>query len=72
MVADELDGAGIVCGNDVLVPRHVVAHLPGVHRRFTGTRPIADLYLWMLHAMGVDADTFGAVGTTPLEGMDAS
>ncbi len=46
-------------------------HLPGVHRQFTGTRPIADLYLWMLHAMGVEATSFGVDGTMPLEGMDA-
>lgn len=42
-------------------------HTPGRHLVFPGDRPIADLYLWMLQGFGVDADTFGADGTTPLE-----
>jgi len=47
------------------------AHLSGVHRRFAEDRPIAELYLWMLHALGVEAESFGADGLTPLTGMDS-
>ena len=46
------------------------AHLPGHHRRFGPVRPIADLYLWMLHTLGVPAESFGADGTSPVEGLD--
>lgn len=44
-------------------------HAPGRHIVFESNRPIADLYLWMLQGFGVEADSFGADGRTPLEGM---
>lgn len=38
-------------------------HYPGIHRRYAERngrdRQIADLYLWMMHAMGVEAEQFG-------------
>lgn len=52
-------------------------HAPGVHRRLRPlpgqgpVRPIADLYLWMLSALDVPAERFGADGTQPIEGLDS-
>lgn len=45
------------------------AHAPGRHVRYEGNRPFADLLLTMLQAFGVEAERFGADGTTPLEGL---
>jgi hypothetical protein len=39
---------------------------PGRHIRYTDDEPVADLYISMLQAAGVPADTFGLEGTGPL------
>lgn len=41
---------------------------PGHNHRFDG-RPLGDLHLSILHALDVDADTFGDDGTAPLTGL---
>ena len=42
------------------------AHDAGRHIVYTDEEPVADLYLAMLHAAGVMADSFGIEGTAPL------
>jgi hypothetical protein len=41
-------------------------HAPGRHVAVDPDRPIADLFLTLLQGCGVDVDTFGADGTTPV------
>ncbi|MBW2463479.1 MAG: hypothetical protein JRH11_17645, partial [Deltaproteobacteria bacterium] len=38
----------------------------GRHIEWTGDEPVADLYISMLAAAGVDVDTFGVEGTGPI------
>lgn len=42
------------------------AHTPGRHIVYNDEEPIADLYVSMLQAAGVDTNTFGIEGTGPL------
>ncbi|MGB0592343.1 MAG: DUF1552 domain-containing protein [Myxococcota bacterium] len=53
----------------ILAGRANGALLPGRHTIHTDYRPVADLYLALLNVMGLDLATFGADGTTPLEGL---
>ncbi len=45
------------------------AHTPGRHLDFGETAPMADLFLAMLDAVGVNPGTFGEDGTAPLAGL---
>jgi hypothetical protein len=53
----------------ILAGRANGALSPGRHTVHTDYRPVADLYLALLNVMGLDLATFGADGTTPLEGL---
>jgi len=53
----------------ILAGRANGALSPGSHTRYDNHRPVADLYLALLNVMGLDLATFGADGTTPLEGL---
>ncbi len=44
---------------------------PGRHVRYDTEQPIANLYLAMLHALGVGATSFGLEGTQPLANLGA-
>lgn len=53
----------------LLAGRGCGAVTPGRHLRYASNEPIANLFLAMLHASGVEADTFGDDGTRPLPGL---
>jgi hypothetical protein len=53
----------------ILAGRGAGAISPGRHIQYAGEQPIADLYISMMNAMGVDDQTFGMNGTGPLAGL---